>query len=231
VTTNKQFSYEEIFANKRTALFVVAHPDDIDAYFAGLIVKLVADGVGCHFLVLTSGDLGSEAAQRESEQIDSLKIAGVAERNVEFLRLKDGFLENDHEMVAKISKAIRKWQPDIVATIDPRDLVLTNGLDHVNHRDHRNAGLATLDAVYPFSSLDTFFPEYGKAFKVTNVLLADPNEANFIFDFSKSGKIKKKMLLAHKSQWDEKYVKEILEGNNYKEGTLIERFYYLKLGW
>lgn len=228
MTTNKTFTYEEIFANKKNALFVTAHPDDIDVFFAGTIALLRKNNVACNFLVLTSGDLAGSGKDREIEQLKSLSFVGITEKNIEFARLKDGFLENNHETIAVVVKAIRKWQPEIVATFDPRTLIIED--KYIMHRDHRNCGQVTVDAVYPYARVADYHPELGKDFKVGEVFLCDPFNKNTEINISDVIETKRQMLSPHLSQWSKNDIESILQGNN-KGGVFSENFGYVKLDW
>ena len=57
---------------------------------------------------------------------------------------------------------IRQFKPDLLITHNPSDELIFRanaGIVGVNHRDHRNTGLITLDADYPYSRDNNFFPE------------------------------------------------------------------------
>lgn len=214
------FSYLDIFTNKKSVLFVTAHPDDTDIFFGGLIASLRQDKIDCYFLILTSGDKGGQDKIRESEQIASLNIVGIPKNNIIFARLPDGHLENNLDLIKLVVQAIRQFKPDLVCTIDPRTLINLQG--NISHRDHRAAGLATLDAIYPYSETPGFFPEFSPKHKVYEVVLANSLEINFRFNLAKFKLIKEKLLSCHKSQWDKEDIQNILE-------TRPENFFYFKL--
>lgn len=234
-------SYKDIFSSQKSVLFVVAHPDDADVFFAGLVAKLRKDKTNCFFQVLTSGDMGENkiksgklAKKREQEQLDSLKLVGISKEKVEFTHLKDGYLEADIKTVAEVSRAIRRWRPEIVCTFDPRNLLVkASGLTrYIMHRDHKNCGQATIDGIYPYARSSPFFPEYGKPHKVEEIVLCDPLEPNLEIDITEVIKIKREMLLYHKSQWTNDDVQAIIDSDN-REKSLIftERYNYFKLAW
>lgn len=226
-------SYQDIFSSKKTVLVVTAHPDDVDVFFSGLITKLREGKIECFFQVLTSGDMGEDkvksgelAKTREQEQLNALNLVGIPEDHVEFTHLKDGVLESDLKTIGEISRTIRRWQPTIVCTFDPRSLIIDS--KYIMHRDHRNCGQAAIDAVYPYAGSTHFVPEYGPPFKVSEVLLCDPLKANTEVDITTILETKKHMLSCHKSQWTQEDVEKIIDGNKRKHG-FTERFNYFKL--
>ncbi len=60
--------------------------------------------------------------------------------------------------------------PNFVCGHDPT--VVFFGREYFNHRDHRIAGTALLDAVAPVAALPLYFPDAGPAHQVDTVLLS-----------------------------------------------------------
>src|SRR5438034_10027147 len=136
-------------------LVVAAHPDDPDFGVAGTAARLARDGHTVHYLMLTSGDAGSDDPTippaelmrvRESEQTEAGRILGLA--SVRFLRYPDGELQPTLELRKAIVRVIRQLGADVVLCQDPRSLV-DDDSTYLNHPDHRAAGQVTLDAVFP----------------------------------------------------------------------------------
>lgn len=75
----------------------------------------------------------------------------------------------------------------------------------VNHRDHRIAGEATMDCVYPFARNARTFPELLKEglepHVVEELLLFNFGKANYFVDISKFIDKKIAALFCHKSQF------------------------------
>lgn len=145
------------------AMVIVAHPDDADFGPAGTIAAWVDAGTVAHLVCCTSGEAGGEdphldplelAQRRETEQRAAAKIVGY--EDVTFLHAPDGALANDLALREQLVRVLRTFRPDAVLTIDPRVLVSRWG--HVQHTDHRAAGIAALDAVYPASQNPMAFP-------------------------------------------------------------------------
>ncbi|KKS44015.1 MAG: GlcNAc-PI de-N-acetylase family [candidate division CPR1 bacterium GW2011_GWA2_42_17] len=231
--------FEDIFSDKKSVLFIAAHPDDVDYYFGGLIARLCKEKTSCFFQIMTSGEMGGNGDSpakmrqiREEEELVSLKSVGIPLENIEFIRKSDGGLEADLELIGLVVKAIRLRKPEIICTIDPRFLIIHHKVSDkfINHRDHRMVGTAVIDALYPYSRLKTFYPEYGRPYTVNEVLLADTNEVNTMIDYSNLVVDKKRMLLSHQSQWGSKIVEEILKGDKVSK-SFVERFNYLKASW
>ena len=147
----------------KRALFVVAHPDDIDFGSAGTVATLTAAGVAVSYCLVTSGDAGGDAsthtkeeraAIRESEQRAAAAVVGVTD--LTFLGWPDGMVEPTLELRRAITKVIRSVKPDLVVTQNPeRNWERMYG----SHPDHMAAGEATVRAVYPDARNPHFFPE------------------------------------------------------------------------
>jgi len=246
MNTPKQFTYEEIFKDKKTILFFPAHPDDIVIYFGALIRKLIKDEKNVFVVTVSSGDRGSReneigekelANKRLDEEKGALKFLGVPEENYFNLGREDGEVKNDMKLVEEISFYIRKFKPDLVATHEPtiiyQETYNKDGF-FVQHRDHRQVGEAVMDSVYPFARNRSFFPEQSKQgldpFSVYDILLTDEAEANFDFDYTNDVQIKIDALKMHASQYDENSAKDIVDSVKFGD-KYLEKFKYLKLLW
>ena len=138
-----------------TYLVVAAHPDDPDFGVAGTAARLAREGHTVHYLMLTSGDAGSDdpgipreelIRVREAEQQEAGRILGLG--GVHFLRYPDGELQPTLELRKDIVRLMRTLQADVVICQDPRSLVDDDNT-YINHPDHRAAGQAALDAAFP----------------------------------------------------------------------------------
>jgi len=151
-------------AGSEKVLLISPHPDDVDFGCAGTIAKWTHAGVEITYVICTSGEKGADDAQlkaetlvaiREAEQRRAAKAVGV--REVTFLRLKDGELENNREFRKVLVKMIRTYRPDVVLSMDPANTRFEN--PYVSHSDHRATALAGFDAIYPAARNRNFFPE------------------------------------------------------------------------
>jgi len=144
-------------------LVITAHPDDADFGIAGSAAAWIRKGTVAHLVCCTSGDAGSDdartdplelAAIRESEQRAAARVVGYD--GVTFLHRPDGALVNDLALREQLVRIIRTFRPDAVAAPDPRLIVHEDGF--IQHVDHREAGLAAVDAVYPAARNAMAFP-------------------------------------------------------------------------
>jgi len=194
----------------KTILAVVAHADDLDFGCAGSIAKWAKEGEMVHYLILTDGSKGSEdmsitpeelVKRRMEEQKNAAEVLGVKE--VHFGGFTDGELQNTPEVRYAIVKLIRELKPDRVITTDPT-FVYSEEYGFINHSDHRNAGQATLDSVFPFARNSRTFPdllEKGlKPHSVLDICLVNFSKGNYIVDIEHTFDLKIKALEKHQSQ-------------------------------
>ncbi len=132
----------------RSALAVVAHPDDLEYGVASAVARWTAQGKAVSYAMVTSGEAGIQGVApstckplREEEERRSAATVGV--EHVAFLGFPDGEVEYGIALRRGIAAEIRRTRPDIVITMH---FELTWGGESVNHADHRAVGLATLDA-------------------------------------------------------------------------------------
>lgn len=195
----------------KIVLGIAAHPDDLDVGAGGTLAKFAADGAAVHYLILTDGGKGSDdlsmtteqlVATRHNEQQAALKIIGG--KSITFLDYADGELEITMQLKKDIVKAIRDIKPDVVITMDPT-VIYSADRSIINHPDHRAAGQATLDAVFPLARDRLTFPELleqgYEPHKTPTVLLVNFNERNFAVDITDTFDAKVAALKAHVSQF------------------------------
>lgn len=153
----------------RPARFMViaAHPDDAEFGPAATAARWIDAGSVGWLVCCTSGDQGGEdhaadplalAATREAEQRAAAAIVGYA--GVTFLHQPDGAVANDLPLREHLVREIRTFRPDAVLTHDPE--VLFYGGGGVNHTDHRAAGIAAVDAVFPAARNPMAFPSLAR---------------------------------------------------------------------
>ncbi len=144
-------------------MVIVAHPDDADFGPAATVAGWVRAGSVAHLVCCTSGDAGSDdprtdplvlARQREAEQ--RAAAAHVGYEAVTFLHRPDGALANDLALREQLVRSLRTFRPDAVLTMDPTVLIHADG--YIQHTDHREAAIATVDAVYPAARNAMAFP-------------------------------------------------------------------------
>jgi len=148
-------------------MVVVAHPDDADFGPAATAAKWIAAGSSAWLVCLTSGEAGSDdpaadplelARLREEEQRRAAAIVGYEE--IHFLHQPDGALANDLAVREQLVRLMRRFRPDAVVCQDPT--VVFHDTRFVNHTDHRAAGMAAVDAVYPAARNAMAFPHLAR---------------------------------------------------------------------
>ncbi len=195
---------------------IVAHPDDIDFGCAGTFALWAKLGTRLCYVLCTSGDVGiaepgwtkARAVEtREAEQREAARIVGVDVEHVVFLREPDGMLEATMELRRKLVREIRRFRPEAVFVMDPT--LLWAGDGYINHPDHRAAGLAAIDAIFPAAGQPNLFEELEseglKAFKPRKVFSLNWRDGDYYFPIDDTIDLKIAALRAHKSQmrdWD-----------------------------
>lgn len=185
-------------------MVIMAHPDDAEFVCGGTVAKFCTEGWDVRYVLVTGGDKGTHdeamypeklAAIREEEQRAACRILGVKE--VIFLGYPDGFTVDEHELRGQIVRLLRIHKPDVVITWD--------GFRHgFNHRDHRNVGVVTADAIYPLVRDRLFYQRDEEdgipSHQVNEVLLAGTDNADYIVDITAHWDTKIDAILAHASQ-------------------------------
>src|SRR6266849_3023554 len=145
----------------KRALCIVAHPDDIEFYCGGTVLKMTSRGVLVDFVLATSGDKGARdvsksrskvARTREREQEAAAYVLGV--KRVAFLRHPDAELIEDLELREEFVREIRATRPDVLLTFDPN-------VAYRYHPDHRVVGRVAIDAAWPSARDPLTFPDAG----------------------------------------------------------------------
>lgn len=196
------------------AMFVYAHPDDIEFGVAGTAAVWAKYGCEVTYVVITDGNVGSHEAGmtkeklagiRRVEQSAAAKVAGV--KNCVFLGYHDGLLEPSLALRKDIVRQIRTYKPNVVVCGDPRRFFPNNS--RINHPDHRAAGQVAIDAVFPASEMPLLYPDLDaeglEPHKVNYVYISHPNDPNYYVDISEVIDMKIEALRQHTSQlgeWD-----------------------------
>lgn len=219
----------------KVVLGIAAHPDDLDVGAGGTLAHFASQGAEVHYLILTDGGKGSDDPAMTSEQLTQIRHAeqhaalnSIGGKIVTFLDYPDGELEVTMKLKKDIVKAIRTIKPDTVITMDPSVLYSADkGI--INHPDHRAAGQAVLDAVFPLARDRLTFPElFAEGYephKTDTVLLINFNTANFSVDITDTIETKNRALQAHASQFGDLsnlgWVKEMAEDQGKQAGCLF----------
>jgi LmbE family N-acetylglucosaminyl deacetylase len=201
----------------RSALAIGAHPDDTEFGCSGTVAKWAKAGCEVHYLLLTSGDKGTEDPQadpgelrrvRETEQLAAAEKLGV--KSCTFLRLTDGELEYSLALRGEVVRYIRKFKPETILSWDP----LTR--NYRMHPDHRVCGQLALDAAFPAAMMPLSYPEQLRqeglsVHRAKRLLLFGTDAPDYFVDISEVLDLKFESFKAHPSQFnfDDKFVERI----------------------
>lgn len=165
---------------------VVGHPDDAEFYVSGTLLKLpgkktlivVTDGDKSYYPPFTT-NVDENRSVRRREQTTASK---AYDAKVMFLGGPDGRYDPEEpSLKIKLKTAINETKPDYLISFDPEYLPT------IQHRDHENAGRATLSLA-----------------KETNakwLLLFSTMAPNFYFDTSGTWTKREELLAVHQSQF------------------------------
>lgn len=240
-------SYHEVFSELNRILIVLAHPDDMEVTCGGLISRLTNENKKVRLVVTTNGGKGTKdktidekdfAASRLQEQLNGGEVLGIPKEENFNLNFPDGELESNIQTIEKIVFHIRDFKPDIVITHNPEDYIIKyyDKSTWINHKDHRNTAIATIDAVYPCSRDTNFFPDQLSekgltVHKVYKFLLTDSYTKPELkyFDIGSFTEKKKLALQQHASQFSpedvDDYVDEYKTENGYFEPLAFHTIY------
>ncbi|MGE3073565.1 MAG: PIG-L deacetylase family protein [Dehalococcoidia bacterium] len=212
------------------AMVIMAHPDDAEFLCSGTVAKWCKEGWDVYYVLVTGGDKGTHdltmhpeklAAIREEEQRQACRVLGVKE--CIFLGYPDGFTSESAELRGQIVRLLRTYRPDVVITWDAFRGTF-------NHRDHRNVGQATMDAIYPIVRDRLFYQGHEEegleSHQVNEVLLAGAADADYAVDITEVWETKVAAILCHTSQIGERtketFAKERAEREKREPGKPIE---------
>ena len=188
----------------RRAMAVLAHPDDCEFMCGGTVALLTSAGWEVDIVVATSGNKGTKdptqtpqrlAGTREEEQRRAAAILGANEPL--FWGFPDGALRADDELRGLVVRVLRERRPGLVLTWDG----FRAGF---SHRDHREIGRATYDAIYPASDDRLYYPldeEDGLGpHRPSALLLGGTDRPGLRLDIEPVVHTKARAVLAHASQ-------------------------------
>lgn len=202
------------------AMFIFAHPDDIEFGVAGTAATWIKQGCEVHYVLITDGNVGSHEVGMTSEQLAAIRrkeqtaAADVVGAHCIFLGYDDGFLQPTLELRKELVRLIRQHKPTAVVCGDPT--VFFPSDTYINHPDHRAAAQVALDAVFPASEMALLYPDLTaeglRGHKVNYVYVHWGKEPNVYIDIGDVIELKVEALRQHESQlgdWDpEEMIKE-----------------------
>ncbi|TMQ96805.1 PIG-L family deacetylase [Actinomadura soli] len=125
----------ELARNEKVALFVGAHPDDIEIGAGATVARLAAQDWTVWLLILTSEQDEDIAQTRKLEALGAAQVLGVARDRVMFADFSDASLTCDGASVEQVRRllGVHGVDPDVVFTHTYAD----------SHKDHREANEIT----------------------------------------------------------------------------------------
>jgi LmbE family N-acetylglucosaminyl deacetylase len=199
------------WASPQTILVILAHPDDPEFFCGATLARWARAGHKIIYYLLTCGDKGFNdstpaemtpdalCAIRHDEQRAAATVIGA--QAVHFLDRPDGYLVPDLDLRCEIVRIIRKTKADVLVTCDPQNLFATYG---INHPDHRAAGQAVLDAVFPAAGNKEYFPdllaEGLEPHMPKEIWCSLTSQPDVILDVTETWAVKLEALLNHKTQ-------------------------------
>ena len=229
-------------------LVITAHPDDVDFGAAGTIAQWTEAGLEVSYCIVTDGEAGGSdrsvsradmAVIRQAEQTAAAKQVGV--HDLHFLGYPDGSVEPSLALRRDLARVIRLLRPDRVVCQSPERNYARMG---ASHPDHRAAGSAALDAVYPdsrnpFAFAELLTEEKLEPWTVREVWIAGgPTPTNYV-DITDTFARKIAALRCHVSQISdpdglEQFLRQWLSRaaaqGGLPEGHLAEAFQVLQTG-
>ncbi|MBU0473252.1 MAG: bacillithiol biosynthesis deacetylase BshB1 [Bacteroidetes bacterium] len=178
-------------------LIFAAHPDDAELGMGGTIAKLVAEGKSVGIVDFTEAGLSSNGTieSRKLETTEASKILNVSVR--ENLKVSDGKVKVEEDIVKKVITLLRKYKPRIVFAPYFND----------RHPDHIGASKIVKEAVF-FSGLIKIETELNgeiqeayRPDKLYYYMQTYEFTPSFVVDITEHFETKMKSIRAYKSQF------------------------------
>lgn len=156
---------------------IFAHPGDAEIACGATLARWSAKGCAIKLVVCTQGDKGSHETHADPSVVSTTRLAevdhaaeilGIA--TVDLLGYLDGEIENDRHVRSLLVEHVRAWRPEVVFGHDPTAVFIGSG--YINHRDHREVGMAMCDAIAPAAAAPLYFPDAGAPHQVETLLLS-----------------------------------------------------------
>lgn len=194
------------------AMFIYAHPDDIEFGVAGTAARWAKHGCEVIYVVITDGNVGSHEEGMTAEKLAEIRraeqtaAANVVGARCVFLGYHDGMLQPTMALRKDLVRLIRKHKPNVVVCGDPTFYYHET---YINHPDHRAAAQAAFEAVFPAAEMGLLFPELAEEgytpHKVNYVYVSRGRDPNLYVDITETIDLKIEALRQHVSQlgdWD-----------------------------
>ena len=165
-------------------LFVGSHPDDIELYCGGTIMKLKDIGFDIVYVICTDGNVKDGDRLEEAEK--AINKLGI--KKYYFLGLEDGRLEHNINLIKKLDNIFKTEKPDVIFCHSQQDY----------HQDHIAVARCVRSAnrLYNSSLISYAYHSHYEIF-----------DANLFVNIEKYKDKKVKLLNVFKSQKDNWYFK------------------------
>lgn len=184
----------------KRVLAIGSHPDDVELYAGGTLLRLVDEGAEIYHLVCTRGR--GKKGNRTRENGQACRFLGVKEDYL--LGFRDSRLGHSRKLISAIDDTIGTVRPDWIFTHTVAD----------HHQDHIAVARATISANRWQRATLITYPSYNPAI---------PFNANLFVDVSDYFDKKLELLKIFKSQQDEWYFRpEIVKARS--QGTNIAKY-------
>ena len=194
---------------RKRILTMFAHPDDAETMAGGTLLKWAREGHAITLCLITNGDKGSNdptdtrAAIIERRRAEQTRAAARLGANVITLGYEDGTLQPTLALRRDLVRVIRSVRPQVVVANDPT-VWFRHGM-YINHPDHRAAGQAVVEALYPAVKKASIFPELltegHQPHVVEDVWLGPTDEPDTFVDISAIFDDKIALICEHASQF------------------------------
>jgi len=223
-------------------LTVFAHPDDAETMAGGTLIKWAREGHAITMCLITDGDKGTadprdtREAVVERRRAEQARAAARIGAEVVTLGYEDGVLQPTLALRRDLVRVMRRVRPDIVVANDPT--VWFRHTTYINHPDHRAAGQAAVEALYPAVRKAQIFPELvaeGLAPHVVQEAWLGPTDHPDTFvDVGDVFEEKLALICAHASQFPPEATRKVFARIARETGAprgiaLAEAFHTLKL--
>lgn len=185
---------------QKTALFIGAHPDDLEIGAGGTIAKLCQDRWAVWLIIMTDDANPDIALKRRQEALDAARVLGVENTQILFMGFPDGQMpgisgsdERMPDAVGRLREIIREH------SISPQ-IVFTHSIAD-DHQDHKACHHLTCAAIRNIPRL---------YFAIVNHLITSKFAPTIFVDVEAVWKLKIQALRLHKTQADRIKEREVV---------------------
>ena len=193
---------------------VGAHPDDIEIFMLGLMLRFKNEGNEIHFLVATDGSLGGTESKTKLKKIRSKETSSALKcfGKLHLLELPDGSLGDKESHKNILKTTINGLKPDLVVTHYKKDY----------HSDHRALSVIVTNIIghyIPIIFCDT--------------LMGINFTPNYYIEITEFFELKRNAIMKHKSQNPDRFVELAKLMNSYRaaqcnapKGVFAEGYFF-----